>query len=48
MQPTDFRKVLEDEVAKLKAASPSVPASNPLYRNFKEAVWVWILMFNCI
>ncbi|ONK70038.1 uncharacterized protein A4U43_C05F29610 [Asparagus officinalis] len=38
-EPTDFRKVLEDEVAKLKAASPSVPASNPLYRNFKEAVW---------
>lgn len=38
-QSTDFRKVLEDEVAKLKAASSSVPQSNPLYRSFKEAVW---------
>lgn len=38
-QVTDFRKVLEDDVAKRKAASPTVPQNNPLYRNFKEAVW---------
>ncbi|XP_073006539.1 E3 SUMO-protein ligase MMS21 isoform X1 [Typha latifolia] len=38
-QPTDFKKVLEDEVAKLKAASPSNPQSNPLLRQFKEAIW---------
>ncbi|KAJ3670755.1 hypothetical protein LUZ60_008181 [Juncus effusus] len=38
-QPTDFRKVLEDEVAKLKASSPPAPQSNPIYRQFKEAIW---------
>ncbi|KAJ0985984.1 hypothetical protein J5N97_004340 [Dioscorea zingiberensis] len=38
-QVTDFKKLLDDEVAKLKAESPSDPQSNPLYRQFKEAVW---------
>lgn len=39
-QVTDFKKLLEDEAARLKAASQSAPQSNPLYRQFKEAVWV--------
>ncbi|KAJ1687461.1 hypothetical protein LUZ63_018851 [Rhynchospora breviuscula] len=38
-QPTDFRKILEDEVVKLKASSQSAPESDPLYRQFKEAIW---------
>ncbi|XP_078165026.1 RING/U-box superfamily protein isoform X1 [Carex rostrata] len=38
-QPTDFRKVLEDGVAKLKASSQSGPESDRLYRQFKEAIW---------
>lgn len=37
-QPTNFEKMLEDEVAKLKATLP-LPQSNPLYRQFKEAIW---------
>ncbi|XP_010919230.1 E3 SUMO-protein ligase MMS21 [Elaeis guineensis] len=37
-QPTNFKKLLEDEVAKLKEASP-LPPNNPLYRQFKEAIW---------
>ena len=39
-QVTDFKKLLEDEAARLKAASQSASQSNPLYRQFKEAVWV--------
>ncbi|XP_020105271.1 E3 SUMO-protein ligase MMS21 isoform X1 [Ananas comosus] len=38
-QPTDFKKLLENEVAKLKSASLSMPKTNPLYRQFKEAIW---------
>ncbi|KAH7651867.1 E3 SUMO-protein ligase Nse2 (Mms21) protein [Dioscorea alata] len=38
-QVTDFKKLLEDEAARLKAASHSASQSNPLYRQFKEAVW---------
>ncbi|KAH7512597.1 hypothetical protein FEM48_Zijuj12G0107600 [Ziziphus jujuba var. spinosa] len=36
---TDFKKLIEDEITKLKANSPSVPQNNPLIRQFKEAVW---------
>ncbi|KAG6490900.1 hypothetical protein ZIOFF_052232 [Zingiber officinale] len=39
-QPTDFKRLLEDEVAKSKESSPSMPQNNPLYRQFKEAIWV--------
>lgn len=42
LQPTNFKKLLEDEVAKLKEASP-LPPNNPLYRQFKEAIWVYFL-----
>ncbi|CAD5179532.1 unnamed protein product [Musa acuminata subsp. malaccensis] len=38
-QLTDFNKLLEDEIAKSKAVSPSVPQNNPFYRQFKEAIW---------
>lgn len=38
-QPSDFKRLLEDEVAKSKASSPSTPQNNPLYRQFKEAIW---------
>ncbi|PKA50183.1 E3 SUMO-protein ligase MMS21 [Apostasia shenzhenica] len=38
-QFTNFRKLLEDEIAKLKEESPFVPQSSPLYRQFKEAIW---------
>ncbi|KAG6494032.1 E3 SUMO-protein ligase MMS21-like [Zingiber officinale] len=38
-QPTDFKRLLEDEVAKSKESSPSMPQNNPLYRQFKEAIW---------
>ncbi|XP_068665926.1 E3 SUMO-protein ligase MMS21 [Aristolochia californica] len=36
---TDFKKLLEYEVAKLKKDIPSAPQSNPFFRQFKEAVW---------
>ncbi|XP_058095105.1 E3 SUMO-protein ligase MMS21 isoform X1 [Magnolia sinica] len=36
---TDFKKLLEDEVANMKQDSPSVPQNHPLYRQFKEAIW---------
>lgn len=46
LQPTDFRKDLEDGVAKLKASSQSGPESDRLYRQFKEAIWVRSLTFT--
>lgn len=36
---TDFKKLFEDEVAKLKASSSFAPQSHPLLRQFREAVW---------
>uniref|UniRef100_A0A5B7BW82 Putative E3 SUMO-protein ligase MMS21 isoform X1 n=1 Tax=Davidia involucrata TaxID=16924 RepID=A0A5B7BW82_DAVIN len=36
---TDFTKLFDDEVAKLKASSASVPQNLPLLRQFREAVW---------
>ncbi|XP_077251348.1 RING/U-box superfamily protein [Tasmannia lanceolata] len=36
-QPTDFKKLLEDEVAKIRV--PSIPQNHPLFRQFKEAIW---------
>ncbi|KAG9447777.1 hypothetical protein H6P81_013905 [Aristolochia fimbriata] len=36
---TDFKKLLEDEVTKLKRETPAAPLSNPFLRQFKEAIW---------
>ncbi|KAL5972582.1 hypothetical protein ACLOJK_039387 [Asimina triloba] len=36
---TDFKKIFEDEVAKLRRDSHSVPQNNQFYRQFKEAIW---------
>lgn len=36
---TDFKKKLEDESKKSKAASPFVPQNSPFFRQFKEAIW---------
>ncbi|KAI4333631.1 hypothetical protein L6164_018412 [Bauhinia variegata] len=36
---TDFKKLFETEVSKIKANSASDPKKNPLIRQFKEAVW---------
>ncbi|KAJ4976651.1 hypothetical protein NE237_001757 [Protea cynaroides] len=36
---TDFKKLLDDEVKKIKATPSSVPQNHILYRQFKEAVW---------
>ncbi|XP_042519467.1 E3 SUMO-protein ligase MMS21 [Macadamia integrifolia] len=36
---TDFKKLLDDEVKKIKATSSSLPQKHILYRQFKEAVW---------
>ncbi|XP_057963935.1 E3 SUMO-protein ligase MMS21 [Malania oleifera] len=36
---TDFKKLFEDEVAKLKANSSSAPQNSPLLRHFREAIW---------
>ncbi|THU51138.1 hypothetical protein C4D60_Mb06t27860 [Musa balbisiana] len=33
-------QTIEDEIAKSKAVSPSVPQNNPFYRQFKEAIWL--------
>ncbi|MQM03596.1 hypothetical protein Taro_036380 [Colocasia esculenta] len=38
-QPTNFGKLLDDEVNKLKVESPPDPQANSFYRQFKEAVW---------
>ncbi|CAK9179347.1 unnamed protein product [Ilex paraguariensis] len=37
--PTDFKKLFDDEIAKLKASSSSVPQNHPLLRQFREAIW---------
>ncbi|GAB4846491.1 hypothetical protein Ancab_025496 [Ancistrocladus abbreviatus] len=36
---TDFKKLFEDELSKLKASRPSDPQGHQLFRQFKEAVW---------
>ncbi|MQL89385.1 hypothetical protein Taro_021951, partial [Colocasia esculenta] len=38
-QPTNFGKLLDDEVNKLKVESPSDPQANSFYKKFKEVVW---------
>ncbi|KAK1321016.1 E3 SUMO-protein ligase MMS21 [Acorus calamus] len=38
-QLTDFKKVLENDVVKLKGQSPWQPQSHPLFRQFREVVW---------
>ncbi|OAY75426.1 E3 SUMO-protein ligase MMS21 [Ananas comosus] len=35
----DYQPSDQNEVAKLKSASLSMPKTNPLYRQFKEAIW---------
>lgn len=46
IQLTDFKKLIEDEIATLKTNSSSVTQNNPLIRQFKEAVWVWHCNFQ--
>lgn len=41
MQSTNFKKLFDEETAKLKANSSSVPENNPMIRQFREAVWVY-------
>ncbi|XP_059443339.1 E3 SUMO-protein ligase MMS21 isoform X1 [Corylus avellana] len=36
---TNFKKLFEDEIAKLKASSSSVPQNHPIIRQFREAIW---------
>lgn len=38
-QPTDFKKLLDNEMAKTKHRSSSVPQVNQLLRQFKIAIW---------
>lgn len=40
IQPTDFKKLFDDEIAKLKASSSRVPQNDPLFRQFTAAIWV--------
>lgn len=40
-QLTDFNVIMESEFNKLKSDFVSVPQSDPLYRKFKESVWVY-------
>ncbi|KAK9169395.1 hypothetical protein Syun_001535 [Stephania yunnanensis] len=42
---TDFKKLLEEEVAKVKAISSSVPHNHLFFRQFREAVWPKIMEF---
>lgn len=43
MQLTNFEKLLNDEFAKRKRSSKSAPEKDPLIRQFREAVWVFLL-----
>ncbi|KAL6999569.1 hypothetical protein U1Q18_000728 [Sarracenia purpurea var. burkii] len=36
---SDFKKLIDDEIAKSKANSSSVPQNNLLLRQFREAIW---------
>ncbi|KAI3815021.1 hypothetical protein L1987_14672 [Smallanthus sonchifolius] len=38
-QATDFKKLLDNEMAKTKRRSSSVPQVNQLLRQFREAIW---------
>ncbi|XP_020527818.1 E3 SUMO-protein ligase MMS21 isoform X2 [Amborella trichopoda] len=38
-EATDFKKLIEKEVIKLKEQSSFVPQSHPLFRQFKEVIW---------
>ncbi|GMY31910.1 E3 SUMO-protein ligase MMS21 [Fagus crenata] len=38
-ESTNFKKLFDEETAKLKANSSSVPENNPMIRQFREAVW---------
>lgn len=41
MQLTNFKKLFDDEIVKLKANSSSVPENHPIIRQFREAIWVF-------
>jgi hypothetical protein len=43
MQSTNFKKLFEDEIVKLKASSSSVLQNHPIIRPFREAIWVSFL-----
>ena len=43
MQLTDFKKLFDDEIAKSKANSSSVPQNHLFLRQFREAIWVCFL-----
>ncbi|XP_059440798.1 E3 SUMO-protein ligase MMS21-like [Corylus avellana] len=36
---TNFKKLFEDEIAKLKPSLSSVPQNHPIIRQFREAIW---------
>lgn len=38
-QPTDFKKLIEAEVNKIKGASSASGQNHPLFRQFRESVW---------
>ncbi|KAE9458080.1 hypothetical protein C3L33_10013, partial [Rhododendron williamsianum] len=38
-EATDFKKLFDDEIAKSKANSSSVPQNHMLLRQFREAIW---------
>lgn len=42
VQRTNFKKLLEEESAKLKGTS-SAPENHPFMRQFREAIWVCFL-----
>ncbi|KAF8726696.1 hypothetical protein HU200_019163 [Digitaria exilis] len=38
-QPTDFKRLIENEVMKIKEASAESGQNHPLFRQFRESVW---------
>ena len=44
MQLTNFKKLFDDEIVKLKANSSSVPENHPIIRQFREAIWVFFFL----
>lgn len=38
-QPTDFKKLIDNEMAKIKRRSPASSQVNQLLRQFREAIW---------
>ena len=46
MQLTNFKKLFDDEIVKLKANSSSVPENHPIIRQFREAIWVFFFSYH--